>query len=1304
MNAQVLIYASIIVSATVLFSSLLISLYRKTLYLRLFTFAFVSYLVSYTLLSFQTMNNLWLTSVISNTFLVGGYLLLIASFRLFYDSAKVWPKRFWIYLFLATIISYFTAIYYYDVILRNIVLGPLTVIIFIDFGFFIFTKTKEMSPVIMGTIVISLVINTLSNFLRPIIAIYSLTPQNLPIDGLVLNVFVFSSYAITSIFWLTSIILADSAKLNRQTLINEDKYRSLVESIDDVIAVVNKVGDIIYINEIASKYIGVTSDQLIKMNVIDIFKSYQSQVMSAIDHVFSTQKGFNNDMTLVINHQTYHFKTSFQPLKDENDLIYAVLISATDITELKKSKDLVKQSEENYKTMFFDAIEGKVLIKDGIIIECNKAAAKMLGYEIWTLIGKSHLEISPQYQSDGQDSTTLAKELTSQALNHGHASFEWTHIKLDGDIILVLVSLSLIHYSNQQVLLATWQDITAQKIAQEEANKFKTIADQATYGNGIVSMDGNLIYSNEAFSKMHGYETDEIMGLNLMSLHSEIHHDRVIELVDLIKTKGGFALEEVWRIRKDGTLFPSLMSASIVVNDKNVPQFMAATVLDITDIKHKENEIRKLTIAIEQSPFAVVITDLKGYIQYVSPAFEVITGYKSEEVIGKHTRILSSGTTSREVYKSLWRTILSGQVWSGEWINKKKNGELFHEAISITPVKDEMGQISYFLAVKENITQRKNVEEALIKSEQQFRLLFSESPVAILIHDKDTGDIIDSNPETLRMLGLTDQHEIVDFIEQHDTENFFSQYIEIVKKVAYKGISQYEGQFKKQNGGLIWVSVNFSILEIWNQTRILAIAMDVTKQKQAEQDKLARQIAEEASRVKSIFFSNMSHEIRTPLNAINGFAQILRRDSTLSDKQSEYVKTILRSGEHLIGLINDILDISKIEAGRLTLSEYDFSFQDLITDLKMMFAISAREKNLYFEFDVQDKLPSNVISDESKLRQVFINLIFNALKFTHNGGITVRIRVGQEIKEFLPLFVEVIDTGQGIADSDLPFLFDPFWQSETGQIVGGTGLGLPICKNIMDLMGGSISVESKVGFGTTIKFEILIKLSEKTQIKTQTPKAKVVSLSPNIGPFRVLIADDREDNRVVLRELLKPLGFEIIEVENGLDAVKAFESWKPHAIMMDMRMSIMDGYEAIQTIRSMKEGKSVFIIGITASVFSEDLDKIKEAGADEVMNKPFNANELLDLLTKIPGVSYIYEHETTIEISDFDSLQQTLLNISFDIVQEMKKAIESGNMVLLRQHASSIEGINKTLAKEIINMSRNYDYESLYALFQIKEV
>lgn len=1302
MNSQVLIYASIIVSATVLFSSLLISLYRKTQYLKLFTYAFTSYLISYTLLSFQTMNNLWFSSVISNTFLVGGYLLLMAAFRLFYESDEVWPKRYWIYLGLSTIISYFTAIFYYDVILRNIVLGSLTVIVFIDFGFFISTKTKLMSPIIKGTILTSLIVNTLSNFLRPVIAVYSLTPQNLPIDGLILNIFVFSSYAITSIFWLTSIILVDSGKLNTQTIINEDKYRSLVESLDDVIAMVNKTGDILYVNEIASKYIGVTSDQLIKMNVIDIFKSYQSQVMSAIDHVFSTQKGFNNDMTLEINHQTYHFKTSFQPLKDENDLIYAVLISATDITELKKSRDQVKQSEENYKTMFFDSIEGKLLVKDGIIIECNKAAAKMLGYDANSLIGNTIIELSPQHQPDGQDSLTLAQKFMSQAFSHGHASFEWTHVKPDGTEILTMVSLSLVNYDNQQILLASWRDITAQKIAEVEANKFKTIAEQATYGNAIVSMDGTLIYSNETFSKMHGYEIDEIMGLNLMSLHSEQHHSRVIELLDLIKSKGGFASEEVWRIKKDGTLFPSLMSASVVVNSKNIPQFMSATVLDITDIKQKENEIRKLTIAIEQSPFAVVITDLDGYIQYVSPAFEVITGYKSEEVIGQHTRILSSGTTSKEVYKSLWKAILSGQVWSGEWINKKKNGELFHEAISITPIKNEMDEISYFLAIKENITQRKNVEEALIKSEQQFRLLFSESPVSILIHDKDTGEIIDSNPETLRMLGLSQQHEIVDFIEKYDTENFFHQYLDIVKKVAYKGSSQYEGQFKKRNGELLWVSVNFSILELWNQTRVLAIAMDVTKQKQAEQDKLARQIAEESSRVKSVFFSNMSHEIRTPLNAINGFAQILRRDATLSEKQADYVKTILRSGEHLMGLINDILDISKIEAGRLTISEYDFSFQDLINDLKMMFAISAKEKNLYFEFDVHDNLPTHIISDESKLRQIFINLIGNALKFTQHGGITVRIRVGQEIKDFIPLFVEIIDTGRGIAESDIPFLFDPFWQSETGQIVGGTGLGLPICKNIIDLMGGEINVDSKLGVGTTIKFKLLIKPSETTQARKYLQKTKIISLSPNIGPFRILIADDREDNRVVLRELLRPLGFEVVEVENGQEAVDSLVSWKPHAILMDMRMSVMDGYEAIQNIRSMKEGESVYIIGITASVFSEDLDKIKEAGADEVMNKPFNANELFNYLAKVEGVSYLYEHETPIETNELDSLQNELIKLPQDIIQEMKEALASGNMVLLRQHASSIEEINKTLAKEIISMSRNYDYEGLHTLFQIR--
>jgi len=761
------------------------------------------------------------------------------------------------------------------------------------------------------------------------------------------------------------------------------------------------------------------------------------------------------------------------------------------------------------------------------------------------------------------------------------------------------------------------------------------------------------------------------------------------------------------RVRKDGTRFPSLMSAKVILDDKDTPQFMSANIMDITEMKQKEKEIKRLYLAIGQSPVAIVITDLKGFIQYVSPAYGDITGYSKEEMIGKHTRILQSGKTKPEVYQDLWNTILAGKQWKGEWVNKRKDGELFFESVSITPISDEDGKISNFLAVKENITQRKNAEMALIKSEEQFRLLFTEAPVAIFIQDKDSGELLDYNPEALRMSGLSSFSQIKNYKDWSDSPFILDEYISLVKSVAQNGPQQVEWQFKRSNGKIIWLNLNLSPIEMGGVMRVITTATDTTKQKQADQDKVARQVAEEANRAKSAFLSNMSHKIRTPLNAIIGFAQILRRDPALAPKQFEQVNTIMHSGEHLISLINNILDLSKIEAGQLTINEKEFNLQDLLADIRTMFSLHAKAKNLYFKFEIDESVPKFIFSDEAKLRQILINLLGNAFKFTSTGGITVRLRVDQaepNTKERISLWVEVMDTGQGISDADKERIFEPFFQAVAGQAAGGTGLGLPISKDIIAMMGGKLTVESQFGQGSTFGFNIIVKPSEKEKNNKIYMQDNIIGLAPDIGPFRILIVDDWLGNRNMLRDLLEPMGFEVTEGENGLEAVSAFADWKPHAILMDMLMPVMDGFEAIKRIRATEQGKSVLLIGITAGAFAEDMIKVKDAGADYVLSKPFKVEELFSLLSRIPGVTYNYKEGMEEEIAGGDmekeDSRQALIGLPTELMEAMRSAVEQGNMVQLRKLAEQVEKQNPRLAKELYALSRKYDYEKLEKLFE----
>jgi signal transduction histidine kinase/CheY-like chemotaxis protein len=397
-------------------------------------------------------------------------------------------------------------------------------------------------------------------------------------------------------------------------------------------------------------------------------------------------------------------------------------------------------------------------------------------------------------------------------------------------------------------------------------------------------------------------------------------------------------------------------------------------------------------------------------------------------------------------------------------------------------------------------------------------------------------------------------------------------------------------------------------------------AEDITQQREAEQDRIARQAAEEASRQKSLFVSNMSHEIRTPMNAILGFAQILERDPSLTPRQAAHVRAINRAGRHLLHLINDILDIARIESGKTVLKPAAFSLQDLLTDVEMMFRSRAEAEGLELIVERDETLPAHILADEGKLRQVFVNLMGNALKFTETGGVAVR--VWSEPVEAGPdgdgtslrLVCEVEDSGPGIPGEDLDSIFDAFSQGGAGARAGGTGLGLAISHRFVEMMGGRLTVESTVGKGSCFRFEVPVSRAEGTAATEKPEPRRVTGLAPGEGPFRILVVDDVQDNRELLCALLQPVGFQVREAENGEEALAAFEDWSPHAVLMDMRMPVMDGYEATRRIKTLEAGRDRPVIAVTASAFKDAKEEVLATGVSAYLRKPFRPEELYGAL------------------------------------------------------------------------------------------
>lgn len=484
-----------------------------------------------------------------------------------------------------------------------------------------------------------------------------------------------------------------------------------------------------------------------------------------------------------------------------------------------------------------------------------------------------------------------------------------------------------------------------------------------------------------------------------------------------------------------------------------------------------------------------------------------------------------------------------------------------------------------------------------------------------------------------------------------------------------------------------------------------------------------------ASRAKSQFLAKMSHELRTPLNAILGFTQLLNRSETMPSEFQEHLRIISRSGEHLLTLINDVLEMSKIEAGQLQLTENCFDLHQLIQSIRDMLALKALEKGIDLKIEQDNSVPRYVYGDESKLRQILLNLLSNGIKFTTTGSVTLRLQAltGRlcnvnsvdlmqrgssnsiyEPKPIITLHLEVEDTGCGIAQSELENVFEAFIQTERGRHAQGTGLGLSISRQFARLMGGDITVQSTLNEESTFICEVLLSLVSSVDIIAPQTTRAVVGLEPGQPTYRILVAEDFRENRQLLVTLLESVGFEVCAAENGNEAIALWSQWHPHLILMDIQMPVMDGYETTRQIRERKSGKDVVIIALTAYAFEEDYTTSIQAGCNDHITKPFLETVLFNKIAHYLGVRYRYSEEA-LSGSDKQSFFQKSLTakdlqaMSPEWIIQAHQAALDLNDAKLYNLIAQISSQDQVFANILKYLVDNFQLEAIATLTQTQE-
>ncbi|MEH1821474.1 MAG: PAS domain S-box protein [Nostoc sp.] len=1023
-----------------------------------------------------------------------------------------------------------------------------------------------------------------------------------------------------------------------------------------------------------------------------------------------------------------HFLASYFPILGEDDRPSGVGTVLVEISYRKHVEQELRLANERLQYLLTSSpvvIYSKTSEDFGTTF-ISENVKEMVGYEAQEFINNSSFWLHHVHPQDIE----LISEKFSHFVEQEYISYEYRWLHVDGTYHWFYEKMRLIRDEANFPIewVGYWADINDRKLAelalQSGQQRYQLLAEASPVCIFHTDMNCNALYFNQRWSEITGYTIEKSLGKGWTNaVHPEDLEQLFLIWNQARATKSTYKYEHRF-LRDDITVVWVICQALPEFGDDGEIKGYIGTITDITERKLAEEALCES--AERERAIAQVIQRMRQTLD-----LETIFAATTEEL----RQVLNCDRVV--VYR----------------FNPHWNGEFVSESVG-----------NGWISLIEEHNNHPDLTEGVLQDGHCLAKILD----------------IAGNPVEDADLQATAGTSFLCVPDIYKAE-FHPTYINLLERFQAKAYIIVPILYGSQLWGLLasyqnsdsrqWKPEEINIVvQIGNQLGVALQQAQLLAQTQRQSQALQEAviIADAANRAKSEFLANMSHELRTPLNAILGFTQVMSHDHTLSTEHQQNLAIINRAGEHLLNLINDILEMSKIEAGRITLNLNSFDLIRLLENLEEMLRFRATSKGLELVFEYTSRLPQYIQADESKLRQVLLNLLGNAIKFTDTGRVTLRVGMGSgewglgtgdwgsragerrgiinpqcpipNPQSLIPnphyllspegappspipnpqsLIFEVQDTGRGIAPQEIDLLFEAFGQTETGRkSQQGTGLGLAISRKYVELMGGSISVASTIDEGSKFAFDIQINLATASEIQVKKTRCQVISLAPAQSEYRILVVDDATDSRLVLVKILTSIGFAVQEAVNGTEAIALWQKWQPHLILMDMRMPIMDGYEATRIIKTREAtsipNRTTIIIALTANAFEEQREAMIKAGCDDYINKPFREEQLLEKLSEYLGVQYIYQEESyqlTNPKEEGSKLMLTLTDLvtllsamSPEWVKNLYTAAAQCSDDLILELIEQIPSENAVLINFIKNLAHDFQFEKIMELTSITGV